>query len=167
METLKHPDDFVLREAIGWCELGNWLEACATLDQITPENREHISVLHIRFAAYERLREWALALPVAETLIKLEPQNGAVWINRSNSLHFLKRYQEAFDLLMPALDTFPENAEMRYNMACFCCRMERLEEARQWLKKAFALTKNDKLKQMALADPDLEPLWKELQGPGE
>jgi hypothetical protein len=40
-----------------------------------------------------------------------------------------------------------------------CAQLERLNEARQWLKQAFDIGDAKKLKLMALDDPDLEPLW--------
>jgi hypothetical protein len=36
-------------------------------------------------------------------------------------------------------------------------------EARSWLAKAFEVGETEELKQMALNDPDLEPLWKEIR----
>lgn len=52
-----------------------------------------------------------------------------------------------------------EAAFIRYNLACYCAQLERLNEARQWLKQAFDIGDAKKLKLMALDDPDLEPLW--------
>jgi hypothetical protein len=38
----------------------------------------------------------------------------------------------------------------------------RLEQAKQWLEKAFALGDAMKMKLAAQDDPDLEPLWKHI-----
>jgi hypothetical protein len=38
----------------------------------------------------------------------------------------------------------------------------RLDQARSWLEKAFALVNPMTMKPAALDDPDLEPLWKAL-----
>jgi hypothetical protein len=51
---------------------------------------------------------------------------------------------------------------MRYNLACYACQLGNLKEARQWLEKAFAIGDSKQLKLMALDDPDLEPLWREV-----
>jgi len=56
----------------------------------------------------------------------------------------------------------PADVDMRYDMACFCRRMNRVEDARQWLEKAFAVGDSKELKLKALDDPDLEPLWREI-----
>jgi hypothetical protein len=37
-----------------------------------------------------------------------------------------------------------------------------LEQAKSWLEKAFELGDSKKLKLMALDDPDLQLLWKEI-----
>jgi hypothetical protein len=51
---------------------------------------------------------------------------------------------------------------MRYNLACYECKLGRLEQAKSWLEKAFELGDPKKIKLMALEDPDLEPLWREI-----
>jgi hypothetical protein len=51
---------------------------------------------------------------------------------------------------------------MRYNLACYESQLGRLEQAKNWLEKAFALGDARKLKLAALDDPDLQPLWKEI-----
>lgn len=51
---------------------------------------------------------------------------------------------------------------MRYNLACYECQLGRLEQAKSWLEKAFGVGDPKKVKLMALEDPDLEPLWREI-----
>jgi hypothetical protein len=53
---------------------------------------------------------------------------------------------------------------MRYNLACYECQLGRLEQAKGWLEKAFALGDAREMKLAALDDPDLEPLWKTIEG---
>ena len=48
---------------------------------------------------------------------------------------------------------------MRYNLACYECQLGRLEQAKNWLEKAFKLGDPKKIRLMALHDPDLESLW--------
>ena len=51
-------------------------------------------------------------------------------------------------------------------MACYECQLGRLEQARDWLQKAFELGDARRMKLAALKDPDLEPLWKEIESVG-
>jgi len=65
--------------------------------------------------------------------------------------------------LLPAAETFPGEPTIPYNLSCYACQLQRLAEARTWLRRAFQLGDKDKLKAMALADPDLQPLWEEIR----
>jgi Flp pilus assembly protein TadD len=78
------------------------------------------------------------------------------------ALHEQKRTQEAWNVLLPVADKFPDDATIRYNLACYACQLGRLDQARAWLEKAFALGNARKMKLMALEDPDLRPLWEKI-----
>ena len=41
--------------------------------------------------------------------------------------------------------------------------MSQLEEARAWLRRAIKAGDKARIKEMALDDPDLEPLWEEIR----
>jgi TPR repeat protein len=90
------------------------------------------------------------------------PQHPLGWVHRSYCLHELKRTEEARDNLLRVVDKFPDDPIMRYNLACYECQLGKLEQAKNWLTKACELGDPKKIKMMALADPDLEPLWKEI-----
>jgi hypothetical protein len=51
---------------------------------------------------------------------------------------------------------------MRYNLACYECQLGNLKEALQWLQLAIDLAGKKDIRLMALNDPDLEPLWREI-----
>jgi len=51
---------------------------------------------------------------------------------------------------------------MRYNLACYECLLGHLQEAMSWFQAACEIGDGNKLKLMALEDPDLEPLWKDI-----
>jgi hypothetical protein len=59
LKTLEPPDDFYLKAAEGWLELGNWLEANEELErsqhnrthQITQRNRTRMTIFLTRFLA--------------------------------------------------------------------------------------------------------------------
>jgi hypothetical protein len=48
------------------------------------------------------------------------------------------------------------------NLACYECQLGDLSQARKWLETAFKAGDRKELKRMAMADPDLKPLWEEL-----
>ena len=71
--------------------------------------------------------------------------------------------QAAWSALLPAIDKFPAEPTIPYNLACYACQMGQVDEARQWLKRAMKIGGNKKVKIRALNDEDLEPLWEEIK----
>ena len=57
------------------------------------------------------------------------------------------------------LKRFPHDEAIPYNLACYQCQSGNLSEAREWLERALKLGDSKRVKQMAINDPDLTPLW--------
>jgi|ERR1044071_2349443 tetratricopeptide (TPR) repeat protein len=159
MKTLQPPDNFHLRAAQGWVELGNHKEAWKELEEIRPEFRAHPDVLQIRWTVYAFARDWKAGVEICEALIKLESSRPEPWIHRSFALHELKRTQEALEKLLPAVHIFPNDWTIPYNLACYTCQLGKLKDAMTWLEKAIDFGGKTDVRQMALEDSDLEPLW--------
>ena len=100
---------------------------------------------------------------MTETLLHQLPKLDFLWINRSYALHELKRTQDAFDALLPAVRKFPKRWLIRYNLACYCAQLGEFEEAMRWLQKAIQLADKREIKSMALDDSDLQPLWEKIR----
>lgn len=149
-----------LEAAEGWLELGAHIEAEVELEHISPENRAHSAVLEVQWQVLAKAKKWEAALDIASAIIRLSPEDTFGWVHRSFSLHELKRTAEAKDKLLQVVDRFPDEAIMRYNLACYECQLGHLDQARNWLEKAFKLSDPKKMKLMALDDVDLVPLRK-------
>jgi tetratricopeptide (TPR) repeat protein len=162
MMPLEPPDTFHVQAAQGWLELGNYIEANEELEKVTPQLRTHPDVLQVRWEVYAAAKKWGATLDIAAALIQLNPEDPLGWVHWAYALHELKRTSEARDSLLGVVNRFPTSATMRYNLACYECLLGRLEEAKQWLEKAFTLGDSRKTKLTALEDPDLEPLWKDI-----
>jgi len=162
MKPLALNDQRHLNAAQGWFELGDHLEANEELEQITAEHRAHPAVLEMRWQIYAKAKKWEAALDIASALVQMVPELPLGWVHRSYTLHEMRRTEEARDNLLRVVDNFPEDPIMRYNLACYECQLGRLEQAKNWLEKAFAIADPKKIKLMALEDPDLEPLWREI-----
>ena len=160
---LQPPASFHLQAAQGWLELGNPAEAVKELEKISPELLAHPDVLHVSWEIQAATRDWEGAVETAARLIQVDPESPVGWVHRSYSLHELKRTEEARESLLRVVDKFPQDATMRYNIACYECRLGRLDKAREWLRKAFALRGGRILKLAAHEDPDLKPLWSDLK----
>jgi tetratricopeptide (TPR) repeat protein len=160
---LEPPDSLHLQAAEGWLGLGDHIEANEQLEKIAPNCRVHPDVLKVRWEIYALAKKWDFALEAASTIIFMVPEDALGWLHRSYALHELKRTEEARENLLRVVDKFPLCDTIRYNLACYECQLGRLEQARAWLDKAFALGNVKTLKSVALEDPDLAPLWKKIR----
>jgi hypothetical protein len=70
---------------------------------------------------------------------------------------------QAWDALLPAAKKFPTEPIIAYNLSCYACQMQKLATAREWFYRAVAAGTKETIKQMALADDDLQPLWTEIK----
>jgi hypothetical protein len=163
MTNLQPPDSHHLNAAVGWIELGNPAEARREMDCIAAEQRAHPEVLEVLWNLCALDRKWEVALSVAELLVAEAPDSCSGWIDRSYSLHELKRTGEAREKLLPAAARFPDVSTIPYNLACYDCQLGDLATARQWLTLAMNLGRREIVMAMALNDPDLKPLWPTLK----
>ena len=162
LKPLQPPDSIHLNAAEGWLGLGNHIEANEELERITPEMRGHPDVLVIRYEIYSTANKWEMAAEVARAISIMLPDDSFGWIHLAYSLHELKRTKEAWNVLLPVADKFTEESTIRYNLACYACQLGKLKEGMKWLEKAVDLAGKKDIRQMALDDPDLEPLWAEI-----
>jgi predicted Zn-dependent protease len=147
-----------IRAAEGWLELGLPAEAHAEIDALSPSQRKHPLSLNCRWRIYSESGEWAKAADTASELVVAAPENESGWIHRSYALHELRRTREAAALLRPAVEKFPNEEVIPYNLACYASQLGQLKEAREWLDLAFKRGDRKEIKKRALADPDLLPL---------
>jgi len=54
----------------------------------------------------------------------------------------------------------PKEGIIKYNLACYCCQLQDIENGRNYLEKAFEIDSN--WRKAALDDADLKPLWDSL-----
>jgi predicted Zn-dependent protease len=164
MKAFQPTDSIHLQAAQGWCELHSFLEANEELEKIAPELRSHPSVLEVRWQIYANLEKWDGALDIASAIVTMRPDWGNGWIYKASSLTELGRQQEAYETLNAAAARFPDDEIIAYDLACACCALKRIGEARQWVAKAIELGGNE-IKLRAVDDLDLEPLWESLRRP--
>jgi Flp pilus assembly protein TadD len=162
MQALEPPDSHRLRAAEGWLELGNPAEAARELEGLSASGRQHPHTLEVHWRLCAARREWEQAVAVAGNLVSASPDEVTGYVHRSYALHELRRTAEARAGLLPLAERFPEFSVIPYNLACYACQLGDLAEARRWLAKAFKLRNREELQRLALADPDLKPLWREI-----
>jgi Flp pilus assembly protein TadD len=164
MKPIEPRDKHCLSAAIGWLELGNPGEAKAELALISPVAQRHPDVLEVRWLVLAEQKAWAEALEVARALVEAAPRRATGWLHQAYALRRIPEgsVKRAWDALRPAAEKFSEEPTIFFNMACYACQMQELDTARQWLKRALDIGGWERMKAMALADPDLEPLWEEI-----
>ena len=104
LKPLQPPDAHHLQAAQGWLELGNWQEANAELENITPELRVHPDVLRIRWHVYASAKHWHLAVEVTKALTTMLPNDAESWLGLACSECQMGRLGEAKRCLEKALD---------------------------------------------------------------
>jgi len=165
MKPLEPPDSHHLSAAAGWLGLGNTAEAGIELEKIAPSFQSHPGVLAVRLDLHAAAGNWEAAAEVAGTLTRLEPDEPGAWISLAYATRRKKGggIADARTILIQAGQMFPTEKIIAYNLACYDCQLGDLNGARLWLEKACRLGDPRKVKQMALQDPDLEPLWSDLR----
>jgi tetratricopeptide (TPR) repeat protein len=161
--TVPPPDVFCVNAAMGWLELGNPKEALSELQQISPMYASHPDVLEVKWHIWARMDRWDCSLPIAKTICEVAPDRPQGWLHQAVSLYRLKKTEEAWNLLLPMADKFPQSWVIPYDLACYACQLGKLEEGRAWLRKAFRLGEAEEVRSAALSDPDLEQLWPEIE----
>jgi hypothetical protein len=146
---------------VGWtC---NSLESTDELAKVAPESRVHPDALETLWKALATGSKWEGLLSLTEAITKDAPERASGWIMKSLALRGLDRIQEAFDVLLPIANAFPPVPAIAYDLACYACRLRRLDEAWQWLEKACQADGTERFQVLALSDLDLQPLWPRLQ----
>ena len=72
---LEPPDQQYCQAAVGYVELGMFVEADSELDKIDPFYRALPEVLAVRLAIYRGLKKWELMQEIAKRLKEFEPDN--------------------------------------------------------------------------------------------
>jgi len=165
MQKLEPPDTHNFSAAIGWLELGLPAEARAALAQITPALQNHPDVLEARWLVAVEEKQWEEGLQIARTLLQQAPKRSSGWLHQAYALRRTPdgSVVKAWEALLPAFDRFPKEPIIPYNLACYACQMHQLghcpplDQARGHHRRA------KKIKRMALQDPDLEQLRKEIK----
>ena len=164
--SIEPPDSHYLSSAVGWMELGNLTEANLELERLSPAVWQHPEVLEVKWLLDSKAERWDCCLKWAESLLNVAPENPTGWIHRAYALRRVGGggLTSAFEALLPAVEKFPQEAVIPYNLACYLCRMGRMEECRHFLEISFKRGNSKAMKKMALQDEDLKELWPELQG---
>ncbi len=160
VKPLTPPDVHHWEAAQGWTGLRNAKEAFAELEKIQPDFQAHPFVRSAWLDAWILGGEWDKARGMARKLVEEFPDEPGFWLH----LAYATRRAEsggmelALDVLNGVMSQFPQEWMIPYNMACYLCQLERLDEAKPKLSVALVIG-GSAIRTSALADEDLKPLW--------
>ena len=153
---IESPDKEFFNVAVGYTQLGMFLEANEQLENIDPFNRVAPEVLALRVDIYRGLQKWDLMREIAGRLCEFDPTNVQWVISYAYASRRAESVNAARNILINALPKFPQESIIYYNLACYDAVVGDLRAAREYLKKAFEVDSN--WRSQALGDEDLKPL---------
>ena len=146
-----------LLAAEGYLDLGMYREAGLELEELEPACFALEETLVLQLCVYAGLKQWKCAHELATTLSKQDPDNPQWTIWTASATCRLQSIEAAKGILLQALVTHPDNANIHYNLSCYETRLHHFRKAQRHLARAIQLDPRFKL--VALDDADLEPLW--------
>ena len=106
------------------------------------------------------MKKWELVVEITEHLAKIEPNDPRHPVNLAAATRKIEGEQVASDILEKAKITFPNDAVLAYNLACYRAVLGRVDEAKKLLAEAVRL--DSSLRPHSLDDPDLAKVWESL-----
>jgi hypothetical protein len=165
VQGLEPADIHRLNAALGWLGLNSPADARDELDALPKILQSHPAVLEVRWLICAHEKNWSDALAVAERELTAMPDYSGGWLHRAYALRRVTDggLSKAWDALLPAAKKFPTEPTIAYNLSCYACQLNELDASRVWLRQAFKIGDKAAIKQMALEDDDLKPLWEEIK----
>lgn len=154
------PDGHYCNAAQGWLELGNTKEAFRELQKVGAEFQGHQIVRATWLDAWIANGDWEQARQLGEKLSGEFPGVPGFWVGFAYPTRRCKGggLSAASAVLESVAATFPKEWAVPFNLACYQCQLEKMEEARQLLSRAVSIG-GERVRQAALRDEDLEALW--------
>jgi Flp pilus assembly protein TadD len=159
--SLNRDDQRQLSAALGYFELEMTGDALEALDAISLAAADTRNVLALRLMVLQQAKNWPKAQITAARLVTTEPADPGWSIALAYATRRAECVERAQAILRDATLVHPGNALIHFNLACYACQLAQLDDAREHLRKAFAL--NAKLRSQALEDVDLQVLWPEIR----
>src|SRR3954447_20685086 len=149
-----------LLAAEGYIELEMYGEANAELRELDPTCDELEQALVLQLCVYAGLQQWKPAHELALSLAQRDPDNPQWAIWSASAACRLQSVEAAKGILLKALDSHPDNANIHYNLSCYETRLHDFRKAQRHLARAIQL--DPRFKMVAMDDADLDPLWMEV-----
>ncbi|MDB6139338.1 MAG: Tetratricopeptide repeat-containing protein [Verrucomicrobiaceae bacterium] len=146
--------------AQGYMELGLFEDARAELVSLPKQAWERLEVMETWVLCLMGEQRWEEALEMSGRLCEMQPKEAGGFIHSAYCLHELGRTEEAMVMLQSGPRSLRTKSVYFYNLGCYCAKLGRVEEARQFLEKSFEI--DNSLRRLAKKDPDLAELRSQL-----
>ncbi len=158
IKMLPREEAIILEWTAEYLKAGNPQAATSKLEKVSPAFRNHPDVLEMQYKIYQHEKRWRAALDTARKYSQVAPEKVNGWITQAACMHEMEMTEPALDTLIPLVTMFPNEHLIPYDIARYSSRLGRLEEAHQWLNRAFNIGGKAKVLKKVLREPDLEPL---------
>ncbi len=146
--------------ATGYFELQMWDNAKSELEMLPlflPWGKRKRAML---VEIFQQQESWDEMLEVAHGLCMEFPQDPEWWIADAYATRRSKSIEKAREILLEALLHHYDNAMIRFNLACYACKLGSFGECLDFLKEA--VKRDDQYKLMAMEDEDLKEVREAL-----
>ena len=155
LDDLQH-----LKAAEGYIELGMFEDADAELAAVDPSCRALPRLLTLQLCVYAGLQKWDLIQTVAQKMAENFPDDSQWQIWWASAARRAQSLESAKKILLKALETHPNDANIHYNLSCYESRLQHFRTAQRHLARAIQLDSRFQL--IAMNDQDLQPLLQSL-----
>ncbi len=150
-----------IRAADGYLDLKLVEDAVLELKGVPTDYHQDRRYLTVVYRLCQLTDDWTRGRDVSKTLWTQHAEDVDAWVNYAYAVRRAESIEAAREILVTALDQFPEEAIISYNLGCYECQLGALDDARAYLLAAFTLSPG--LRDFALQDADLERLHADIR----
>ena len=132
-------------------------DAANEIEKIAPDEKTCKEVMEFRLELAVVAKSWDMAATLGKVLTRADPDSVQLWIQYAYAVRRLESVENAEKILLRAMEIHPEEPMIRFNLACYASVTGRIAEAKKRLGEAIEI--NEGMRQLALDDEDLKPLW--------
>lgn len=155
---------FALLAAQGYLELGMPQDALREFESLPQESRNTIEALTVLKGIHEAMENSEGLTSTGEQLCVIDSDNVERWIDFAIVLSEEVSLESAKELLLEAVDRFPETALLHFHLARFACSLGNLTLAKKHLNRSKKLCPLCRV--LALTDEsDFLPIWADHSTP--
>ena len=155
MATIDSSASVSIRRAQRYLESGNIWQAAEVFTPNRPFMKGHPSDLHVQFLLLSEQQQWGQCFVIVQNMINQAPRNLLGWLSCNELLCALGREREAYELLKPLAELFPNQQAPVFNLVKLACRLSEYAEACAWMSKFRQLASDHNIAEAVKEDPDL------------